>query len=1514
MTEATPIAHEKLRALSESTAATSNASTVSAIATTGHVASGGILAAGAYSAASSGGLTALKCFGGRVIAPLGGAMAGAWIAEQVHADEAAFWVAQQFGAQRIAGPGKQAAHLTHQIAHSNAFAGLLAGIAAGIVVGALVAVSAAAIIGTAGMAAPLVGAAVAFGAGAAGGFVTAAIAGAGAKTATLSGPIASGSLNVFFEGKPAARVTDIAACTKHPSVPSLIIEGSKTIFINGLPMARIGHKLSCDAVVQQGCNTVLGDDTTGSYGTPDAELSIAEQLLLSVAEVVGMRSAVRQGGLLDGSLRRLFGEPVDIVTGDYADQRTDFQYPGVLPLKLARTYPGRMRVEGMLGPRWICNWSQRVLLDHKAGTALLEDADGQRLLFAIGAALQIDARHLKAPYYRLTGTRDRLRLFDSRTQQFLLFAPGGDAAVLELAGIEDRNGNRILFSRDAKGRLTQIQHADGTMFRVETTPQGWLSALWMESEREPLVRYGYDADGRLLHVLGAFTGEFHYRYTSEGWLNGWRDSGLTEVEIAYDTAGRVVGTHTGEGMFNDRFLYFPEERRSRYVDATGAVSTFHYDANGLVVEEEDPLGARTISEWDSLERLQRRIDPAGRETRFSYDGDGRLIGETDWAGRSARWAYDGWGALVGFEDPDGAASWTRDTRGNIVAWKEADGASGSAEYDERGVLIREQVAGLGATHWENDPAGRPIARHDPGDRISRYAWDRMGRLLELTDPAGRTSHWAYQRSPENPRGAVSHAHTPDAGEIRFTYDGEGLIKARIRSDGQTTRFVHGAFDTLRQIIDPLGATTQFAYDGAGRLAAITDAVGQQWRFRYDPAGRLSAQVDWAGRETLYHRDILGRVQSKRMPDGAEQRFEWDAQDRIVRVIAGEDAISYRYDDQDRLVGASTWVLVDDAPRRIADVSLAYDGKGRLVREEQNGIAVTYRYDEAGRCVGRSSPSGETAMAFDEAGLLTRYESNGHTLRFAHDASGLETLRELAAIGAPTAFQLCQRYDLGGRLAEQRAGGVTVFAAGRKEPDTLARRYAWDHVGRLAGVDETGAGAGAEGVARYHYDPRDQAVAVERAGGRETYRYDALMNLAEGLAGEHRYWRDCVVEAGPNRFRYDARGRMTERVLTQDGFRPRRWRYRWDGFDRLVGLETPDGARWRYTYDAFGRRVGKTLLDEPNRRVDYVWQGQAIAEAWHRRGPGGGAGGVSGSGSLHIERWHFEPDGVRPLAKELVPAGGDGVPACGEAKLLPIVADQIGAPRALFDAEGECRWRAEAELWGRTRTAREVLRERHGEPGDEPDKASCALRFPGQWEDAESGLHYNLNRYYDSETGQYLSPDPIGLSGGLRTHAYVRDPLKWMDPSGLASCDGPTAYGTPYRQLSQKARSALLEKVQSRTITRAEWQRLQWHDRLTARRQEGIDQFWHQERQNLANGLPGTRNWNAQARQSIMDGGTPRGIFGHHKYSVSRYPQLANDPANIAPVTFSEHFQGWHGGNWRNPSHGVPLKPEFLLDF
>jgi RHS repeat-associated protein len=1358
-----PVAPSDAQSVEEKIAALqgrgSNAETVNTIATAGHVAStvgsAATMGYGAFAAYGTGGIGAVGCYAAPIAAGVAGVLAGATLANHLALDEK---VLDLVGKPKMAQPGPQPAVVGCAIAHNHPFAGALGGLLAGIVVGALAGLAVAAAVGTGGLLAPvLIAAAAGFGGGLAGAIVN----GIGSKMATVSGKIITGSPDVFFEGKPVARVSDTVACDKH-SPPPQIAEGSETIFINGLPLARIGHKITCSAVVQDGCKTIFADNTTAQYGPVDAEMSVVEQSIVSIAEVGLSVGAIRFRSTKLG--KRIFGEPVDPSDGGYVDFRTDFEYPSVMPLAITRVYSGKERIEGLLGSKWICNWSQRLIFDPEKNTVNLEDGDGEILQFPLTSGRELNARHLKAPHYHLTGTRQQALLFDSRTQQTLVFNGSEESPhTAILTALEDRNGNRIDFTYSGN-RLRRIDHSDGETFNVKSTPEGCIQSITREGEFIPLVRYTYDESGAMTDMESLFNGEFHYGYTEEGWLHHWRDSGATNVDLEYDGEGRVIATRTPDGMYNDRFIYHPDERKSEYIDATGARSTFWFNKSDLMIREQDPLGNVTEHEWDGLDRKLSTTDALGRVTCFHYDTFGLLTEESDWLGRTTAYKYDKKGLLTQIDHPDGGKSaWEYDERGNLISAMEPDGTTFHFSYDERGRLLSETSPDETTSRWVYDSRGRLSASIDPLGNRTAIEQDTWGRPYTVTDAAGHTTRYHYEMGPDNPRFDLSRVVRHDGGEERFGYDGEGLLSEHTGAEGQVSRYKHGAFDLLRTAIDAKGYITSLEYDGAVRLTQITNASGQKWKYAYDPAGRLVAETDWAGCKTFYHRDALGRVTTKRTPDGTDQHLTWDERDRIISIETSRQRILYEYDESDRLVRAITCAGQNPEPE--TEIFLSYDEQGRLARETQNGIAIEYQYDKGGRLINRKSPSGETTLAFDPLGLLAEYNSNGHVLTFKRNELGLETERRYGAQGA---FALRQGFDPCGRLKSQHAGRLKETPTREYLPPRLSpalelagqisRRYRWDRSGRLVGVKDS-----ERGTRSYSYDPRDQVTRIRRPAGikgrepEERYDYDALMNLAQSDGDTHFYEGDIVTRGGKISYTYDTRGRVSTKTVSRQGFRPKTWRYGWDDFDRLTETWTPGGACWRYTYDAFGRRIKKECVHGKTGKkgnVTYLWQGATLTEEWKTSAE---------DEPVQVSRWHFEPGTFNPIAKE-TSTFGVGAEKAGEPQFYPIVTDHLGTPKELFDTDGECIWQADHALWGRMSL---VWQKTQG--GNLQPIADCPLRFQNQWEDDESGLYYNLHRYYDPDSGQYLSQDPIGLEGGLRTHGYVHDPMQWVDPMGLAGC-------------------------------------------------------------------------------------------------------------------------------------------------
>ncbi len=133
---------------------------------------------------------------------------------------------------------------------------------------------------------------------------------------------------------------------------------------------------------------------------------------------------------------------------------------------------------------------------------------------------------------------------------------------------------------------------------------------------------------------------------------------------------------------------------------------------------------------------------------------------------------------------------------------------------------------------------------------------------------------------------------------------------------------------------------------------------------------------------------------------------------------------------------------------------------------------------------------------------------------------------------------------------------------------------------------------------------------------------------------------------------------------------------------------------------------------------------------------------------------------------------------------------------------------------------------------------------------------------------------------------------------------------PIKSKSRTPLKAINKKIHDRTATKAEYKKHYQASRLKDRRKKAVKDFWEAERERIIHYQPTTRKWTKEQRDAIRAGQRPkhdgRTIQGHHTYSVSKYPHLAGKSAIIYPVTFNEHLNGWHGGNFKNSLPGRPI--------
>jgi RHS repeat-associated protein len=1024
-------------------------------------------------------------------------------------------------------------------------------------------------------------------------------------------------------------------------------------------------------------------------------------------------------------------DPVDVVSGWMLTNAADAELPGVLPLVLRRAYASGYRTGRLFGPGWSSTLDQRLSVN-EAGIHFVGD-DAQRLDYPTPAADE-EVLPVRGARWPLVWERESgdIRITDPWSGQTRHFAAvhyrAESGEIRDLTAITDRNGNRIEFVRDEDGTPTFVEHP-GYRIGVDTvaTAAGprvsGLRLLGRGDEPDVVLkRYRYDDRGRLVGVVNSSDAPFIYEWDDSDRICAWQDRSGFRYGYVYDRLGRVV---QGEGAFlAGSFTYDAANRTTTVTDSLGHLRTYCYDENGHITSETDPLGNTKTEAYDVYGRILSRTDALGGTTVYERDAAGDVRRVTMPDGAVTELEYDGFHHVVHAAGMDGA-EWHRryDDAGNVVSATDPSGATVSFAYDANGA-VAATVDPLGATtRYVTDDAGLPLEVVDPIGSVTSAVRDASGRITRLTNGLG-----AVTVTDWNGDGRLVSRTGPDGASTRWEHDADGRILKVTNPVGATTVFEPGPLDTLVARTGPDGVRHTFEYDGEQRLVQVANPAGASWDYVYDAAGRLTAETDFNGRRLGYEYDAAGRL-AARTTGGAERIvFTRDASGRVLSRTLPEGEYEYCYDEAGRLVSAS------GMGTRLA---FERDVLGRVVAETVDGRTSRYSYDLAGRRISRTTASGaESVWRFDAAGRPLELTAGAHQLEFVFDAAGREDRRLLG----PETW-LAREYDEAGRLTSQRLG---VTSAEQPEANTLlSRSWTW----RLDGVPEE-IDDSVRGTRRITSDVAGRPTVVSGRAWSETYAYDAFGNLSAGEADSAPAASTLVRRAGRTRHEYDDAGRVVRTTRrTLDG-RRKTWRYTWDSEDRLVQADIPDGASWRYAYDPAGRRISKERVGDDAGRTIFVWDGTRLAES-HTS---------ASDGSVVVLTWDYDPGTHRPAAQRrrtlaMAPTAGAGQEAVDEA-FHAIVTDLVGTPTELVAPDGRIAWQTTTTLWGQT-TATTAT-----------DDLDCPLRFPGQYHDPETGLHYNLHRYYNPETGAYLTPDPLGLGPAPNDHAYVPNPLTWTDPLGL----------------------------------------------------------------------------------------------------------------------------------------------------
>jgi RHS repeat-associated protein len=979
--------------------------------------------------------------------------------------------------------------------------------------------------------------------------------------------------------------------------------------------------------------------------------------------------------------------------------------------------------------------------------------------------------------------------------------------------------NQVTYERDPLGRVTTWNYDNATSALLsETNPDGATTTWSYDTANDAELPISMTRPGAVTDTAGDVSaGTTDYSY------DPWGDLAQTKAPdygggSAYSDYSYIASTGFQCGSVppnaQDSSVLQPSCLNISN-DAAWASSADQFDFYGhpldKILAQATQSGAGTPYTGDAA------TQSCGSDTGSSaiygwcyvYDADGNLTRSTNPEGHATGYAYDALDRLVSVTQPSYSDNGTMtspkttygyDLDGHKVTEVTPDGdVSGANPADFTTTYYYDN---LGDVTKETQPA--PGKTNSTSIVTTTSSYDADGEVLTTTSPptvtdtAGVETTYSYDDLGDVLSKSVAPAGANAVQTTTYSYDADRELTSTVAPDGN----VSGG--------NPAAYTTSYCYDGEGRRVATTDPKGTTYQY-YDPDGNLYATVGGdantgngsscsarpmspvSAYRTFYAHNTADELTSVTDADGNVTSYRYDPDGNLTRTsLPGGAYDTALFDTMDRPYDVGQF---DQSGTETLDTTRYYNGDGQLetMADTPNGLSTTttsYNYYDTAWLKSVSRTGAEVyslGYGYDPSGNVTTLTyPDGSTTAYTYDGQGevdTATFNSTNAAYSVPNLQFTYSYDSAGNVTKLASGAPTGFKA-------VATSYSYDNVVNLTAVSlNTSPSTLKFAYSGYDADGqvgKEVVTGPDSVGGTTYYGYNAAQELTQ----------QGTSSPPPAYYGYDA-----------SGFEVRRQPSDTQSFDQAGELTASSGTAVSYAYNAAGARTtstgqptstgycpgGLSAGSCPYSSVDssYSWTpGLELSAA--------SVTGVAGSTNttVYSDSYTYDGNGVREsttnaasqttsyvydgssTTPRLLTDGsfdyvyGAGVVPIAQVNLTTgevdtLVGDGLGNVRAVVALNGA----NAATLVNYT------AYDAYGKPSSAgglttPQTAvnanfvgSTPFGFGGGYTD-ETGLVYLIHRYYDPETGQFLSVDPL-VAATQQAYAYAaNDPLDGTDPSGL----------------------------------------------------------------------------------------------------------------------------------------------------